>query len=124
MTNKKRKRANRLLANMAENFNHHFFGSRLSPGLMVQFSSQKVLRNRQAFFDPVTNAIHIHEALADFHGLAALTLLHELIHADLQESYRGQITNFCESEQDSYHGMIFQAEIVRLFKAGAYDGLL
>jgi hypothetical protein len=124
MTSKQRKRANKLLASMAHNFNHQFFGGRISPGLKVQLSPQKVLGHRQAFFDPKSNSIHIHEIFADFHGPLALTLLHEMVHVDLQETYMGQVENFCESEQDGYHGMIFQAELVRLFKAGAMDGLL
>ncbi len=48
-----------------------------------------------------------------------ITLLHEMAHAHLEQhrEYRGYPC-------DGGHGTLFQGEICRLMKAGAYDGLL
>lgn len=60
-----------------------------------------------------SQTITVNEAFRGFTNTAIETLLHEMIHVKLvAQGYRGD------------HGMRFQAEIVRLFEAGAYEGLL
>lgn len=118
---KNRPRVEKKLNQMFRNFNSRFFDGRLNPGIKVFATPEKCFEKRvKGFWSPTRNEIHIKQEYADDLGIAALILLHEMVHADLGSSYVGQEL-FCD---DTDHGMIFKAEIVRLFKAGSYDNLL
>jgi hypothetical protein len=51
-------------------------------------------------------------------SIACILLIHEMAHAVLEGIYFGHPSH------NPGHGMIYQAELYRLFLAGAYDGLL
>ena|SRR5579863_1608743 len=57
--------------------------------------------------------IHIEEGLRRFPNFAIITLLHEMAHVARQDIM-----------YPDGHGMQYSAEIIRLFNAGAYEGLL
>jgi hypothetical protein len=65
-----------------------------------------------------TGEITIDSKLRKHLTLVLIVLLHEMAHASLDlQGYRGY-------REDDGHGMLFQAELDRLYRAGAFDGLL
>jgi hypothetical protein len=68
-----------------------------------------------ACFDHTTKIMYIEKAATVSEKLSRILLLHEMIHV-----------NFIEDGQDpdQDHGFRFQAEVKRLFAAGAYSKLL
>lgn len=106
---------NKLLAEEFEHLNSRFFGGMLS-NVTVRFAAMKP----QGQWDYRNRRIRINKKLiptgTDY---IYVTLLHEMAHAYLEtiEHYKGY-------RADAGHGTQFQGEIVRLMKAGAYDGLL
>jgi hypothetical protein len=105
-----------------EGFSEVFFYGRIAPGVKARFVASKLLKNRRQKSDarwcPLEREIHIDEVYARSEPMTAILLLHEMAHAALESTYVGQPTD------DPGHGMIYQAELYRLFHAGAYDGLL
>lgn len=80
--------------------------------------TRKMPRNANGYYDSVNKVIFLYSPLRDFPVLSCMVLIHEMAHAylDLQD-YKGY-------PSDAGHGMVFQAELARLFKEGAYDGIL
>lgn len=108
---------------MFDCLNGTFFKDRIAPGVKVRFVPTRLLKiSRKNAVDArwISNIreIHIDEIYAKSEPMSAILLLHEMAHAALDSTYIGQATD------DPGHGMIYQAELYRLFMAGAYDGLL
>jgi hypothetical protein len=105
-----------------DGFSEVFFAGRIAPGVKVRFVASRFLKNKKQQSDarwvPCIREIHIDEMYARSEPMTAILLLHEMAHAALESTYVGQPTD------DPGHGMIYQAELYRLFHAGAYDGLL
>jgi hypothetical protein len=99
-------------------FNSGFFGARLNPGIKVSYGNIANKFEAIGLWKPKTREIIIDKSLM-FAGESAIyvVLLHEMVHADLDYEYVGYAEN-------KGHGTIFQGEICRLWRAGAYDGLL
>jgi hypothetical protein len=108
---------------MFDALNKRFFDSRLCENIWVQFVPQSKIISRvgkhgaDGSWFPGDREILIDKVYARSPSMAAIILLHEMVHADLAGVYFGQAG-------DDGHGMVYQSELVRLFKAGAYDGLL
>jgi hypothetical protein len=69
-------------------------------------------------YDMRTGEITIDSKLRKHITLVLIVLLHEMAHASLDlQGYRGY-------HEDGGHGGLFQAELDRLYRAGAFDGLL
>ncbi len=103
-------------------FNDRFFDNRINPAVKVRLKTHKQMRaakvhEASAVWRPSINEIWMDKRGAWDQAGIFIRLIHEMTHADIEGTYVGQKWG----EQD--HGMIFQAELVRLFKAGAYDGL-
>ena len=99
------------------NYNTQFFQDKL-PSTTPLFFVKNLKRGRErcdAMYSSTTGSIKIDESLRDHENLAVICLVHEMAHAYLY--IKG-----CSEFDD--HGMIYQAELVRLFNAGCYDGLL
>ena len=124
MKKKRQVLTNEDLAVLFTGFNQTFFDSRINRTVKVRFVSSGKLRliNRRHDIDavrcPTTNEILIDRIYARSESIACILLLHEMAHAALESTYVGHPTN------NPGHGMIYQAELYRLFMAGAYDGLL
>lgn len=107
-----------------DGFNNTFFGGRINPAVIVLFVPSSKLRNinkhheADAVWRPQLNQIWIDKLYARSESVAAVLLLHEMAHAALESTYIGH------PNSNPGHGMIYQAELYRLFMAGAYDGLL
>ena len=103
--------------------NDTFFKGRIAPGVRALFVPTRLLKRSKknavdARWLSDIREIHIDAVYARSEPMSAILLLHEMAHAALDGTYIGQATD------DPGHGMIYQAELVRLFNAGAYDGLL
>jgi hypothetical protein len=99
------------------NYNIQFFQGKIPPSTPVFFvKNLKRGRTRcDGLHEGVTGSIKIDESLREHESLAVIVLIHEMAHAYLD--IKG-----CSDFDD--HGMIYQAELVRLFNAGGYTGLL
>lgn len=106
--------------------NHQFFNNEIPGSLRVAFvkdcgvwsENNKNFSRCEAYFDAMRDAIFVDDLLKGFPNLVMLDLIHEMAHAKLFfQGYRGY-------PSDEGHGTQFQAEIVRLIRIGAYDGLL
>ncbi len=95
--------------------NEHFFGGKLAPP-KVEFVSAKTLDDKDGLTSVGEHGlvIQISSQLRHFPNLCMIVFLHELAH----------IAQWGTNTLPGAHGMIFSAEIVRLFNAGAYEGLL
>jgi hypothetical protein len=98
-------------------YNDWYFDNRIPANTVVEFG--KTARDSDGTFKFATGKITINEKLKGRNNLVLICLLHEMAHARLQHTYIGGTLG-----DDPHHGMIYQAELVRLFNAGAYDGLL
>ena len=92
-------------------FNKVYFGNKLPTPMVLYFGGTKADGDMQ-FMESGTVRIRIHEDLKRHLDMAAIALLHEMIHVHLGYDYKGE------------HGMRFESEKVRLFMAGAYDKVL
>jgi len=105
-------------------FNETFFGNRINRTVKVRLVSPAQLRKINKYHEadaawrPAVNEIWIDSTYGRSESIACLLLLHEMAHAALESTYVGHPTH------NPGHGMIYQAELFRLFMAGAYDGLL
>ena len=116
--NKRSRYTNTWLRKQFDQLNHYFFDDRIPSNIKVKFDS---------FYGDTANGtwgIKDHlltvnpEMKRAGEPLILVILLHEMVHADLEyRGYRGY-------PYEGGHGMRFQAELVRLFNAGAYDGNL
>jgi len=108
-----KKTTDKKLQKQFDELNERFFGYRLE-AITVQFA--KI--SPDGLFNMRTKEIKLNDGLRKFPVLGLTVLLHEMAHADLDlHGYRGYL-------RDGGHGMLFQAELNRLYQAGAYDGLL
>jgi len=95
--------------------NEQFFDDKL-PWINVDFGGN--LPGTDGHFDMTRNEIHLSPGLRNFPNLLLIVLLHEMAHANMaHRGYRGY-------PGDGGHGGLFQVELDRLYKAGAYDNLL
>lgn len=95
-----------------------YFDSKLPGTLEVKFV--KNLWNKgekcDGIFHPSRMIISIDDRLRQHPDMCNIVLIHECAHVSLP-NYKG-------GPMDKHHGMLFQAKIVELFNAGAYDGIL
>lgn len=99
-------------------YNSAYHNDALSSGITVIFGTSK--KGVDAHWEPTTRSIVVSEKLRNHDSLALICLHHEMAHAKLAlDGYVGGTV-----VKDRHHGMRFQAELDRLYKAGAYDGLL
>jgi hypothetical protein len=106
--------------------NAQFFDNRLPGSMTVRFKDKIGHYNEHSkqwdipdgYFSWKEDTIYVDRSLEYSPDSCTITLLHEMVHADLR--FRGYIGY----DIDGGHGMIFKAEIMRLINAGAYDGLL
>jgi hypothetical protein len=100
-----------------EGYNVQFFQDKIPPSTLVFFV--KNLRQGREKCDGkysfTTKSIKIDEGLREHENLVVICLIHEMAHAYIDVKNGNGFDD---------HGMIFQAELYRLFMAGAYDGLL
>jgi SprT-like family protein len=97
-----------------DELNERFFDYRLTA---IKIGFKKMIKTDGAF-NCIDKEIKINDGLRNFPVLTSIVLLHEMAHADLDlRGYKGY-------QSDGGHGMVYQAELDRLYKAGAYDGLL
>jgi hypothetical protein len=91
-------------------FNERYFGKKI-PAMRVRFGKIK----DEGHFRQ--DRIIINSLLRKFPDLASLVLLHEMNHAYLEANgYNGIM--------DGGHSIVFHVGIDRLYKAGAYEGIL
>lgn len=99
-------------------FNIHFFDAKLQKPNVIKFGRftkhEDIERDGVLQENEKGAQIIIAEDLKYFGNMAILALIHEMAHLKLRTSMT----------LPGGHGMIFDAEIVRLFNAGAYEGLL
>lgn len=95
--------------------NEQFFESRLTE-VKVRFGDSIRTDAANGVYNYDTNTITIDRRLSFTDRYVAITLIHEMVHADML-GYKGY-------PADGGHGMLFQARLVELFKLGAYDGLI
>lgn len=99
-------------------YNERYHDGKLSSSIRAIFGNTH--DQNDAHWDPKTRAIVINKDLADHDTLALICLHHEMAHAKLElDGYVGGTL-----DKDPHHGMRYLAELDRLYKAGAYDGLL
>jgi hypothetical protein len=102
-----------------KNFNQGFFDGKLNlKHWKIRFGTDRECEYSSACADPLTETILINENIKLFRSYIAICLLHEISHAILmQEGYVGY-------DDSGGHSIRFYAEIDKLYKAGAYEGLL
>lgn len=96
-----------------DELNERFFNNDLPKRATVKFSDME----EDGLCTCSEKLIEIHKDLQRHPDLMIVVLLHEMGHLKLSDDYVGMPTT-------ASHGMRFQAELVRLFKAGAYDNVL
>ena len=98
-------------------FNRDFFNHKINVrGTIVQWGTLK--RDDAYGTSSWKHVISINKKLRNMPVFAAQTLLHEMAHMVLIQA--GYIGYGC----DGGHSILFYAEIDRLYKIGAYEGLL
>lgn len=102
------------LRRMYRQANTRFFDNKLPQNLKVRFG-ELADEGADGIFED--NSIEIAQYLRATYALSYVVLLHEMVHAELEPTYQGYA-------KDGGHGMRFQARLVELFEAGAYDGFL
>lgn len=111
-------RSDRWLKNSYSIYNEKYFDGVLSPSIKVYFGA--TANNHDAHWEPSTREIVVNKSLRTHDSLALICLLHEMCHSKMDlEGYVGGTTT-----DDPHHGMRYQAELDRLYRVGAYDGLL
>lgn len=102
-----------------DDFNGAYFGGRLHSTISVAFGDT-TKEDANGFYDYDTKTIIIdrNQQKLGNGNLIKIILLHEMIHVDLD------IDGYVGHQKDPLHGARFQGEICRLWKIGAYDGLL
>ena len=99
-------------------FNDKYYDNKLPEDIKVFYGTP--VDSDDAHWDPVKREIVVNKDLRTHDSLALICLLHEMAHVKMdEECYIGGTTL-----KDPHHGMRYQAEIDRLYKVGAYDGLL
>lgn len=123
MAHKKKRRihiSNKDLQKAFHFLSHKFFEGRLHPTIKVRWAD---LRKAKAngLWRGYEREINVDRCLmqAGWNPIY-IFLLHEMIHADLETASDGYVGY----KTDEGHGTRFQGEICRLWRQGAYDGLL
>lgn len=99
-------------------YNERYHNCALSSSITVRFG--QTMNAHDAHWDPAAREIVVNKTLETHDSLALICLHHEMAHAKLDlDGYVGGTV-----DKDPHHGMRFQAELDRLYKMGAYDGLL
>lgn len=112
--------ANKDLQSAFRFLNHKFFDSRLHPTIRVRWGN---LHKKEAngLWRPYDRDITIDYSLRKTGwNPIYIFMLHEMVHADLESATDGYVGY----HHDGGHGTRFQGEICRLWRQGAYDGLL
>lgn len=104
---------NKELQRLFEEYNERFFDGRLS-GVIVKFEKLRKYDGLYRF----RGEIAVHKSLRSHPELAKIVLLHEMVHADLMKG------GYIGHTEDTGHGTHFHVGIDRLYKVGAYEGLL
>jgi len=111
-------RNDKWLKKVFTSYNELYYNGSLPSNIKVRFG--KPSKNHDAHWDPINREIVINEDLRDHDKVTLICLHHEMAHVKLDtDRYVGGAT-----VEDPHHGMRFQAEINRLYRMGAYDGLL
>lgn len=106
---------NKSLRSAFDVLNKRFFENRICEDIIVRFGDNEDCEGCDGLHTGAE--IVIHEDFKKHGDVALLVLLHEMEHADLhQDGYIGY-------KNESHH-IRFHAGIDRLYKAGAYEGLL
>lgn len=104
---------------LRQEFNHlndRFFQSKIV--LNHVGYTRKMPKDANGYYDSIHKVIFLDFRLRDFPNLSCMILIHETAHAYLDiQDYKGY-------PADTGHGMMFQAELARLIREGAYDGIL
>jgi len=100
---------------MYRKINERFFDGRL-PTVSVRYSDDLIEEHADGIYT-LDGEILIASYLRVSYGLTQIVLIHEMVHVELGDTYRGY-------PGDGGHGMRFQARLVELFNAGVYDNLL
>jgi predicted SprT family Zn-dependent metalloprotease len=113
----KRKRDNKWLKKHFDMFNREYFDNTITC-CRIRFGI--VGKKSDGHFAPEESEIVISKEMNGHDMIVFMIMLHEMAHRKLwQEGYRGgMFTN------DPFHGGRWHAEIDRLYKMGAYEGLL
>ena len=98
-----------------DDLNGLFFAGSLR-GIEVRFS--KVCGDRDGSFNLFTKRILISSGFKNSSVMCSIVLLHEMAHANLN------LQGYIGYPEDAGHGGLFHVELDRLYKIGAYDGLL
>ncbi len=110
-----RKMTNKQLQHEFFLLNDLFFDNKL-PYIEVCFGGN--MKGTDGHFNLKRKEIRLSKQLRSLPSLLNVVLLHEMAHANLMlQNYRGYPC-------DGGHGMLFQVELDRLYRAGAYDGIL
>lgn len=108
-------RANRWLRRMFRNYNATYFDDRLEEPKVVTFGPMEGKEKNASGWShkpPQAEAeIRIDENLIEYRRAVEIILIHEMAHLATWGYH-------------SPHGMLFQAELHRLYMMGAYEGLL
>jgi hypothetical protein len=99
------------------NFNKEYFDNSLSKEMRIEFVRNPMVGKDRVDGYQLGEDIVLRESLRSHYDSVVITLIHEMIHADLPH-YVGN------RRMAGVHGTIFQAKVVQLFNAGIYDGLL
>lgn len=111
------KRTDKWLKDVYENFNTRYHEDKL-PDVVVRFGSPK--KGADAHWDQAKREIIVNKNLMGHDTLCYICMHHEMAHVKLDEQdYQGGAVS-----NDPHHGTRFHVEIDRLYKIGAYDGLL
>lgn len=105
-----------------DGFNECFFHGRISSGVRVRFKSKAEMlklspEGADACWRPGLGEIWVRDIYKESEQVFCILLLHEMLHAMLEGEYVGH------PGRNRGHGMIYQVELWRLIRAGAYDDL-
>lgn len=115
-----KKRTDKWLQQRMDIYNREYFNSAIPSDIKTRFG--KTDKHHDAHYNFKRREIMIAKELNGHDTAVLIALLHEMAHAALEK--HGYVGTAHEPSQVSLHGMLFQAEIVRLFNTGAYDSLL
>lgn len=115
------KATNKMVQKWYNEFNSRFFEGRLPPDIEVRFA---VTDDDKDQLGDDCAGVYVHSLklilldsyIREYWKVLKYSLLHEMVHV--------RWPDHVSHEDTADHGMIFQREIVRLFEAGGYDGLL
>jgi len=97
--------------------NDRFFQGKLN-GVQVRFGKTEGIRGADGSFNTMTKIIRVSPIFQNLPVMCCIVLIHEMAHAYLD------LMGYVGYPADAGHGGLFQVELDRLYKAGAYDSLL